>query len=190
MRIAMHLATWMKQFWSNRRGVSAVEFALIAPIFVLLLGSTADIGLALMKRFDINSAISAGANFTLLRADDITPANAATLAGQIASVVEGNLSGSDVTVRVNVNNSTSLTLVSGEPTPGTETGSADACYCPTRNAAGIHWGSSTTCGSACQGGGLAGKFVEIDVSQPHDPLVGALSGNISGVRVSTFLQAK
>ncbi len=185
------LSASLARLLRSRSGISTVEFALIAPVFVLLFAGTVDFGLALHKRFQINSAVSAGANYTLLRADDISSANAAALAAQIAAVVAGNSGPGRVTVSVNVNNNSSVTLTDGEATPGEGGGAADACYCPIRNANGLTWGNAVACGAACPTAGQSGKFVEIDVSKPHDPLFGAIvMGDSRSIDLSTFLQAQ
>ncbi len=174
-----------------RAGMSTVEFALVAPVFVLLIAGTVDFGFALHKRFEIGSALSAGANYALLRAEDVNAENAATLAGQIAAVVAGNAGSGEITVTVNVNNSRSVTIAGGEANVGEGDASADVCYCPVRNSDGVFWGASVSCGGTCPAGGTAGKFVAIEIAKAHDPLFSAVTPEaLQSVSLSTFLQAQ
>lgn len=47
--------------WSDERGLSAVEFALLAPLLLLGLLATADLGLAQSRRMSIDHVLRAGA---------------------------------------------------------------------------------------------------------------------------------
>ena len=66
--------------WASRataRGVAAVEFALVTPIFCLLLAGIVDLGGALYTKFKLDSAVTAGANFAQVNAGNVSSANGA-----------------------------------------------------------------------------------------------------------------
>ena len=64
-------------------GVSAVEFALVSPVLIVILAATVDIGASLKAKFDLSSAISAGSNYALLGADKVSSTGGGTLAANI-----------------------------------------------------------------------------------------------------------
>lgn len=53
-------------------GTSVVEFALIAPVIVLLLLGTVDIGTAIYDRFALNAAVSAAEQFAIINASSVS----------------------------------------------------------------------------------------------------------------------
>lgn len=56
----------LRAWWRGDDGVSAVEFALIAPILFFGLVATADLGLALTQRMTIDNALRGGAQRAML----------------------------------------------------------------------------------------------------------------------------
>ncbi|TPJ17221.1 TadE/TadG family type IV pilus assembly protein [Mesorhizobium sp. B2-7-2] len=166
-------------------GASAVEFALISPVLILILAGLVDIGASLKAKFDLSSAISAGSNYALLGADKVNSAGGGTLAGNILAVVANGLGNAGGSVQVVVNNGATVNYNTSNGT-ATQTGTvsnADLCYCPTGSAASVTWGSAVTCGSTCPAGGIGGKFVTISASRFFSPLFGGFdvvnSGNIT-----------
>jgi hypothetical protein len=143
--------------------VSAVEFALIAPIFGVILAGAIDIGGALFTQFGLNAAVSAGANYAMVNGSSTTSTAAGSLAMTIGDIVAGSQGSNWATATVVVNNGPTN---SG----GGSASNADSCFCPTgTSAASIAWGGALTCGSACSGGGVAGKFVAIQASRTYAP---------------------
>jgi Flp pilus assembly protein TadG len=166
-------------------GASAVEFALISPVLILILAGMVDIGASLKAKFDLSSAISAGSNYALLGADKVNSAGGGTLAGNILAVVANGLGNAGGSVQIVVNNGATVNYntSSGSATQTGTASNADLCYCPTGSAASVTWGSAVTCGSICRAGGIAGKFVAISASRSFSPLFGGFgvvnSGNIT-----------
>jgi len=154
----------------DRRGVAAIEFALVTPLFCLLLAGVVDLGGALYTKFKLDSAVTAGANFAQINAANVGSANGQTLANNIAAIVESSEGSSWANDTVVVNDGPTTTISSGTSTTSGTASNADACYCPTGTASSATWGSSTTCGSACAGGGYAGKFVVITANQTYTPI--------------------
>lgn len=166
-------------------GVSAVEFALVTPIFLLILAGTVDIGGSLKAKFELSSAVAAGSNYALLNGSSVSSSGGASLARNITAVAASGFTSANGTIQVVINNGTSIAYdasTSAAAQSGTAS-NADLCYCPTANAGSLTWGSSATCGSVCAGGGTAGKFVTISASKPYSPLFGGMgivkSGNIT-----------
>jgi Flp pilus assembly protein TadG len=154
----------------DRRGVAAVEFALLTPVFCLLLAGIVDLGGALYTRFKLDSAVTAGANFAQINAANVTSTNGQALATNIATIVETSQGSGWADDAVVVNNGPTTSITSGAPTTGGTPTNADACYCPTGTTASFSWGSSTTCGAACPGGGYAGKFVTVTATREYTPI--------------------
>lgn len=145
---------------------SALEFALLAPIFGLIFAAAADFGGIVCTRLSLESTVSAASNYAVVNAASVASSTATTLANSVASVASG--SWADATVTVNAGPTRVQT-----PTSGTSSGTsapADSCYCPTVSGETVSWGSAVTCASNCTGGGLAGKFVTIRATRNYTPL--------------------
>lgn len=160
------------RFRRDRSGASALEFAFLAPVFLLILAGVVDIGSLLHTKYRLNSAIAAGSNYALVNGQDISEDEGADLAMNIAKVLAGEqpMSSSDSTIVVN--NAAQVQVTGGVATTASMPGDGDACYCPTRSSGAISWGPEKTCGSVCTGGGVAGKFVLISISKPYAPMFG------------------
>jgi Flp pilus assembly protein TadG len=154
----------------QRSAVAALEFALIAPTFIMAFAGVVDVGTALLVRMRLEATIAAGENYALLAANisKIGTSNEATLASNIATIVTGS-TGATADATVVVNNGKNVTVVAGTATPGGTASTPSQCYCPTGAPSGWTWGSAVTCGSACTGGGTAGKFVAITASFNYTP---------------------
>lgn len=150
----------------DERGASAVEFAMLAPIFGLIFAAAADFGGIVSTKLTLENTVSAAANYALVNAASVTSGSASSLASSVATIASNGWA--DATVTVNAGptrtKSPSGTGSSGSSTP------ADSCYCPSKGSSGVIWGGSVTCGSSCSGGGLAGKFVAIAAQHAYTPL--------------------
>jgi Flp pilus assembly protein TadG len=156
----------------DRGGIAAVEFALLTPVFCLLLAGVVDLGGALYAKFKLDSAVTAGANYAQINAASVNSSNGQTLANNIATIVETSQGSGWADDGVVVNNGPSTSVTSGTPTTGGTAANADVCYCPTGAVGTFTWGSSATCGSACpgSGAGYAGKFVTITATKTYTPI--------------------
>lgn len=152
--------------------MAAVEFALLAPMFCVLLAGVIDLGGVLFTRFKLESAVAAGANFAQMNATNVSSTNGQTLASNIATIVETSQGAGWADDGVVVNNGPSTTVTSGSPSNTGTASNADSCYCPSGTVGSFTWGSATTCGTACPGTntGYAGKFVTITASKTYSPL--------------------
>jgi Flp pilus assembly protein TadG len=159
-----------KTFVADQRGVAAVEFAILVPMFALIFAGVADFGGVLFTQFRLGAAVSAGANYAMVNSGNVSSASGAALASNIAQVVESNAGSNWADDGIVVNNGPSNTITGGTPATGGTASNADSCYCPTISGSTFTWGSATTCGAACGGGGVAGKFVTITASHNYTPI--------------------
>jgi Flp pilus assembly protein TadG len=136
-------------------GIAAVEFGLLAPLFLIVLAGAIDIGAALYTQIRLEAAIAAGANYALVHASAVNLTDAASLASNITTIVTTSNAGPAAGGTVVVNN-----------------GHADMCYCPTGptgSPPSWTWGTAATCGTTCTGGGTAGKFITITATYSYAP---------------------
>lgn len=161
----------IQALFGSRDGVSTVEFAMLAPVILMILAGIVDLGGALRVKFQLSSAATSGSYYALLNADKVSATGGSDLAGKIAAIAASSISGTAKSISVVVNNGSSSTVSDSTTTPGGTAANADKCYCPTLSGTTVAWGSAVTCGSVCStGGGFAGKFVSISVSRPYSPL--------------------
>lgn len=159
----------------DRRGVAAVEFALLTPVFCLLLAGVVDLGGALFTKFQLDAAVTAGANFAQINAANVGSTNGQALADNIATIVQTSQGVGWANDDVIVNNGPSATIQPGggssqTTTTGGTASNADLCYCPSGTPGAFTWGSSTTCGASCPATGYAGKFVTITATRQYTPI--------------------
>ena len=158
-------------FLADDRGVAAVEFAFVTPIFCLLLVGAIDLGGALFVRFKLDTAVTAGANFAQVNATNVSSTNGQALANNIATIVETSQGSSWANDVIVVNDGPSTTVSGGTSTTSGTAANADSCYCPSGTADSFTWGSAATCGSSCgANAGYAGKFVTITATRTYTPI--------------------
>lgn len=178
------------RFARDKRGVSAVEFALVAPIFLLLLAGTVEIGGMMYTRFQLNSAVSAAATYSVLNGETLSATTANSVATNAAAIVAGNTS-SNVAVAVTINQSYSRTVSGSQVATSGNASQADQCFCPTGTGSAVTWGAALTCQATCSNGSLAGKFVTITASKAYHPMFGGFAIVEDGqISVATLAQVK
>ena len=168
-------------------GVAAVEFALLCPVFVLILAGIVDLGGVVSTRFRLDTAVAAASNYVLVNATQVSSTAGATLASNLASIVTTSDTTSTANATVVVNDGPTVTVASGTSTSSGTAASADLCYCPTGTASSLTWGSSVTCGSTCTSGAIAGKFVQISVNYTYLPVFSDYNFINGGVVYSSAL---
>ena len=152
-------------------GLSGIEFAMLAPVYLIVLVGAVDIGGMLYKSYQLEQAVAAGAEYAAVNAANVNGTNGATLATSIAGIVanaNGSASANDTVV---VNNGPTETVTNGTPSSGGTAANANNCYCPTGSPPNWVWGSSQTCSDSCPNGSVAGKFVTITASAAYTPLL-------------------
>jgi Flp pilus assembly protein TadG len=137
--------SWIGALVRDRRGMSAVEFGLAAPIFLAALSPVIDIGMAFSHQIRVNQAVEAGAQYAAMN-----PYNGGTWSTNVQSAV------------------TNATTMSVSPTVGSQT-----CGCPnSTNTAIISHDTVTTCGTqnggtACTDGSAPGYYVTISAQSTY-----------------------
>jgi len=63
--------TWIK----DRRGVAAIEFAIVAPVLLMMLAGTADFGLIRTGKSQMANGVAQGIEYALLQGPSVTAAN-------------------------------------------------------------------------------------------------------------------
>lgn len=174
-RICAGLRRAARSFRRAQSGVAATEFAITAPVLLLILSGTFEIASLLHARFDLNAQVSAAANYTLINAGAVADASGAE--AHVSTLATLLADGSRVSAAsVNFNRAVEAVLEQGQITPTTDPNrSVTACYCPTLDPdSGPDWGSTVTCGGPCDGSGSsrAARFVEIEASTGHVGLFG------------------
>lgn len=153
----------------DRRGGAAVEFAILSPVLCVLLAAAADFGGVVYVKFRMENALSAGANYALVNAVQVTSKEGSNLAAQLAAFM-ANSDAVDVN-SVLVNNGPSAEYKTGKVTTAGTAANADSCYCPTVAGGAVTWGAAAACGSECAAGGSAGKFVTISATRDYTPFL-------------------
>lgn len=179
--------TLRRSFLSAESGASAVEFALLVPIMLLLLGVMLDFGFNLVMRFSVTQSVSSSSNYAVVNGTSVSSSSGATLAQSLATLVP-----TAIDVAITVNNGPALTRTSGTVSTSGTASNADICYCPSLSGGAVTWGSSVSCGSACPtGGGFSGKYVAITGKQMYTPMFGVLGISRSGwISSSALVQAQ
>ncbi|MEF0941377.1 TadE/TadG family type IV pilus assembly protein [Rhizobium sp. BR 362] len=135
-------------------GNAAIEFAILAPIFTLILAVSFDIGALVFARFQLEAAISNNASYAIVHSDQIDGKSDNQLAKSLALMIAGQFTSGDASASVVVNDGVQASydgaIVKIDGTPG-PTG---ACYCPKGMASSFNWGSQQTCGSSCPDGAV------------------------------------
>lgn len=138
-------------------GVAAIEFALLATAFLVVLAGVVDVGSFIYTTAQLDAAVSTGAQYAEL--------NPTASASEISGIVNNTNGNGWATSTVNINNS-----------------DATGCYCPTGTPGNWSFGTSVSCQSACGGGGVAGQFVTITATRNFTsmfPSFGLTPGTIS-----------
>lgn len=132
----------------DRRGIAAVELAMLSPIYLLFGAVVFQLGYSYAIELKVVSATSAAAQFAYLKGRTLTVGTLPAYLANVQSVVQSQ-SGLGVTISATVlyNN------VAG-------TGNFSSYYCLT-NASPPVWTSTGTSAGSCGGNVTSGKFVTI-----------------------------
>jgi Flp pilus assembly protein TadG len=152
------------------RGVAAVEFALVAPILMLILAGAVDLGGVLYAKFQLDCAVNAATNYAMSNAASVNSTSGASLASTMAALVANAEGSASANTSITINSGPTASVTGSTTTTGGTAGNANACYCPSGSSASVTWGSSATCGAACSSGGYAGKWVVVQASVNYTPI--------------------
>ncbi len=161
----------LRSRWTgDRRGLAAIEFALVAPVLLLLLGGITDFGLVRWGKSELANGIAQGVDYALLQGPSVTAAS-------VKAMVQAGSSRSGL--------SPSVTITITGP----------ACYCLSRFPASLVTPStalsaSYTCTGTCPSPAAApGAFLTITASYVYQPLMPFYS-QLSNTTVSETATAR
>lgn len=142
---------WIGAPARDRRGMSAVEFGLAAPVFLAMLTPVIDLGLAFSQQIRINQAVEAGAQYAAMNQYNTNSSTSCDSTKPWAACVSGAM--------------TNATTLSVGPSVGGET-----CGCPNGTSTSIiSHDTVSTCGpsnggTTCSDGSTPGYYVTISAS--------------------------
>jgi Flp pilus assembly protein TadG len=168
-------------------GIAALEFALVTPVFVLILAGVVDLGGVVSTKFRLDTAVAAASNYVLVNNSQVSSTQGATLATNLASIVTTGDTTSTANGTVVVNNGPEVAVSAGVSSSSGTAANADLCYCPTGTPTNLTWGSAVTCGSTCTSGLLAGKFVLLTANYTYLPVFSSYNFINGGVVTSGAL---
>lgn len=152
-------------------GVAAVEFAMVAPVFLLILAGIVDLGQMLHAKSRLDAAVTASASYAIANGEAIKDGSASQLLERVIRLASQTLDPSKGTATVSINDGFQATKSGNALILDGSSSKASLCYCPKAGTNGaVILGSTTQCGAPCAAGGYAGKVVQISVSEPHRAL--------------------
>ena len=149
----------------DQRGTSGVEFALLAPVMLLILAGMVDFGMTLWARLQLEQSLSTITNYAIVSADNVSASGGVALADRLAVLVPA-----DQDLDLSINNGSTYRRTSGAVTRGGTAADADKCWCPTGTVANLAWGAAKTCGASCDDGSKAGRFVLMSTGKDFTPM--------------------
>lgn len=145
---------------TDRRGIAAVEFALVAPFLLILLGGAADFGLLVAGKSKLANGVAQGIQYAFATGPAVTIAN-------LRAAVQSGAARSGVMETVTVS-------VTGP-----------ACYCVSGSPAALSATSTplsatNTCTGTCPTGATSpGAYVQVAATYTYQPLMPFYSGLVS-----------
>jgi Flp pilus assembly protein TadG len=164
--------TALRSLWTaDRRGVAAVEFAIIAPVLLLLLGGIADFGLVMIGRSQLANGIAQGVQYALLIGPSVS-------SSAVNTVVQTGAARAGITATISVQ-------VTGP-----------ACYCVSGTPAALGTTSTAmsanyTCTNTCANSTTPSAFIIITASYTYAslmPLYSLLSNPTVSQSITVRLQ--
>lgn len=139
-----------RRFAAQSEGVAALEFALIAPVFLLLMIAALDFGHAFYRKIRLINATTAAAHYALRQGPGVTRAQVSAFQAKVASIVvdAASLPVAPV-VTVLFNNAA-------------DSGNLETFYCLSGYPA--VWAAMGAAPGACGGNVSSGRFVTISVN--------------------------
>lgn len=164
--------TTLRPLWTaDRRGVAAVEFAIIAPVLLLLLGGIADFGLVMIGKSQLANGVAQGVQYALLIGPSVSSST-------VNTVVQTGAARAGIAATVSVQ-------VTGP-----------ACYCVSSTPAALGTTSTVmsaryTCTNTCANSTTPGVFMIVAASYTYAslmPLYSQLSNPTISQSVTVRLQ--
>jgi Flp pilus assembly protein TadG len=181
----------MLKLWRTRRSIAALEFGMLAPLYMIGMAATVDIGNAITANVIVAGSVQSASNYALVNASQVNSTSGATLATNLATIAANAFATNWANSTATVNNGPAASVTGGTTSSSGTPANANLCYCPTGTYSSITWGTSVTCGTTCTGGGIAGKFVVVTASYTWTPLFTSYSFVPSGyVSSGTVVQVQ
>ena len=171
----------------DARGVSAVEFALVSPVLILILAGAVDLGGAIYAKFQLDCAVNAAVDYAMVNASSVNSTAGPALASTMAALVANAQGPSAANASITVNGGPTSTTGGSSASAGGAASAANSCYCPSGTAPSVDWGAAATCGASCGGGGYAGKFVLVQASTAYTPIFSGFGFMTSGQITSSSI---
>lgn len=159
----------LRRFLRRDNGVSAIEFALVAPILLMLLAAVVDFGALIYVRSQLETAMSTATGYALAHGQEVTAQTAPGLTLSVARILAGQ-AGDASSVNISINEGPRTSGAAGGLQQSGTAALAGLCYCPSPANGAISWGNARSCGSACPAGGSAGKYMTLTAMAPYTPL--------------------
>jgi len=142
----------------DRRGASAIEFALALPLLLAFLGGMTDLGLIWRARGRLAEAVDAGGQYAVMTGNSVTAAAVQTAICAAAATISSSCG---------VTNTPAPTIVVAATAP--------ACGCISI-AAGVSTLTASACGATCvagktAGGPTAGSFMKMSATYTYSPMM-------------------
>jgi len=163
-KLTLQFADRAKAIWGDRRGVSAIEFALFASFLSLALANVADVSIYIYQRMQVENATQVAAQAAWKACD--LPRLPATLNSNcpgLATAIQNALASTSLGARVS--------LVSGSPSEG--------YYCVNSLNALQYVSNVTSKPADCTAAGMPslqpGDYIQVQTTFPYTPLFPGLS---------------
>lgn len=135
-------------FLHARDGIAAVEFALVAPLLLLVVGLVVDFGRGIHAQLRLGAALHAAAQYAASNGGSVTPQTAPAFLSTLRGIVSGTVAfPQPPAVDARFNNAASGS-------------NASNFYCVTGYRP-VTWASTGTSSASCGGSLMSGKFVSI-----------------------------
>lgn len=172
----------LRRFLSDRRAASIVEFALVTPILLALLGAAVNFGMLVRTKMLLSASVSAAASYAISSTDSASWLSGSTDGTALASTLATIMSSANGTnwaqSTVVLNNGPTSNVAPNTQgayvtTPGGTTANAIKYYCPTGSGGSIAWGTGTSVSQACTGSSTlyGGKYVVLTATRNFTPLI-------------------
>ncbi len=171
------IAVWCAK---SAPGIAALEFALMAPILIMIFGGVTDLSIAVWDHMTTIAAVEAGADYALAYGQSGQQVSSNSTVAPFLANVAATIA---ATSRSGATLSTSNIVVTyNNATDGSNYGS---CYCVP--ASGVFPASTTSCGASCPDGTTAGAYVQIRATYLYRPLSPVDAPFLSGSYTDTAM---
>ena len=183
---AMSLKRRLAGLGRDERGVSAVEFALVSPVLILILAGAVDLGGAIYTKFQLDCAVNAAIDYAMVNASSVNSTAGPALASTMAALVSNAQGPSAANASITVNGGPTSTTGGSSAGAGGAASAANSCYCP--SGPPRPWtGARLDLRRVLQRGRLAGKFVLVQASTAYAPIFSGFGFMNSGQITSSSI---